>query len=724
MVTPVVARYDRRAMSLSRQILVGLVLGVLTGVFFGERAAFLQVGAEIFVKLLQMTVLPYVTVSLISGLGRLDLEQAKALGLKAGAVMVAMWVIALGAVLLFPFTFPSVQTASFFSTTLIESREPFDLVALYIPSNPFYSLANNIVPAVVLFSVVLGVALIPVPTKQRLLDVLDVINAAVSRANTLIARLTPFGIFAIAAAAAGTLAIDQLQRLEVYLIGYVAISLLISLWILPGLITAVTPLTYREVVGTMKDAVITAFMTSNLFIVLPMLIEQSQTLMRRHGLSRPQDTALPEVVVPASFNFPHVGKLLSLSFVLFAGWFSDAIVHVSDYPRLASTGLVVLFGNINAAIPFLLDLFRIPADTFQLFLATSVVNARFGTLMAVAHTIVMALVGSWAIAGRLEISAARLMRYAVISLGLTVATVVGARVLCAAAVSPTYDRDQMLMGMRLLTGRGPAKMVPAAGPTSAPASTLDRIRSGGVLHVCWLPDALPFVFVNSRQELVGLDVEMMQDLAEELNARAEFAQIPRAELTSALGGGACDITIGGIAVTASRAAEIRFSRPYVDETLAFVVRDDLRQVFSSWSAIRQRGRVRIGVPPVREFELKVRTQLPDAEIVHLSTADDVFKSLRGPLDAFTLTAERGSAWTLLHPELSVAVPLPGLVKVPLAYPIARKDDGFTTVVNTWIDLRVKDGLVERLYNRWILGRSEEERKPRWSIVHDVLHWAD
>ena len=141
-------------MSLSRQILVGLVLGVLTGVFFGERAAFLQVGAEIFVKLLQMTVLPYVTVSLISGLGRLDLEQAKALGLKAGAVMVAMWVIALGAVLLFPFTFPSVQTASFFSTTLIESREPFDLVALYIPSNPFYSLANNIVPAVVLFSVV------------------------------------------------------------------------------------------------------------------------------------------------------------------------------------------------------------------------------------------------------------------------------------------------------------------------------------------------------------------------------------------------------------------------------------------------------------------------------------------------------------------------------------------------------------------------------------------
>ena len=141
---------------------------------------------------------------------------------------------------------------------------------------------------------VLGVALIAVPTKQRLLDVLDVINAAVSRANTLIARLTPFGIFAIAAAAAGTLAVDQIERLQVYLIGYVAISLLISLWILPGLITALTPLTYREVVGTMKDALMTAFMTSNLFIVLPMLVEQSQALMRRHGLSRRKTPRCPK----------------------------------------------------------------------------------------------------------------------------------------------------------------------------------------------------------------------------------------------------------------------------------------------------------------------------------------------------------------------------------------------------------------------------------------------
>ncbi len=94
-----------------------------------------------------------------------------------------LWAVALGAVLLFPLMFPRLETAAFFSTTLLEEREPFDLVGLYIPANPFHSLANNIVPAVVLFSLVLGVALIGIPGKTRLLDVLAVIGAAVSQGD-------------------------------------------------------------------------------------------------------------------------------------------------------------------------------------------------------------------------------------------------------------------------------------------------------------------------------------------------------------------------------------------------------------------------------------------------------------------------------------------------------------------------------------------------------------
>jgi Na+/H+-dicarboxylate symporter len=160
-------------MSFTKRILCGLAAGVLAGLFFGERAAALKWAADGFVKLLQMTVLPYVTISIIGSLGKLRADEAKVLGKRTAVVIAGFWAVALLFALLIPVTFPQVENASFYSTTLVERRPPFNFVDLYIPSNPFYSLANNIVPAVVLFSVMVGVALIGVPRKQVLVDLLS-----------------------------------------------------------------------------------------------------------------------------------------------------------------------------------------------------------------------------------------------------------------------------------------------------------------------------------------------------------------------------------------------------------------------------------------------------------------------------------------------------------------------------------------------------------------------
>ena len=124
---------------------------------------------------------------------------------------------------------------------------------------------------------------------------------------------------------------------------------------------------------------------------------------------------LPDVIVPASFNFPHTGKLLSLSFVLFAGWFANVPIPFTSYPAFALTGWLTFFGSLSAAVPFLLDVFRIPADTFQLFLATGVINQRFGSLLAAVHTVVVGLLGSAAIAGAIRFDVRRITRYLVIT---------------------------------------------------------------------------------------------------------------------------------------------------------------------------------------------------------------------------------------------------------------------------------------------------------------------
>ena len=184
---------------------------------------------------------------------------------------------------------------------------------MFIPSNPFGSLANNIVPAVVLFSVFIGVALVGVERKQVLLDVFAVAKEALSIATKFVVGLTPYGIFAIAANTAGTLNIEQVARIQVYLITYVAVALLVALWVLPGLIPALTPFRYREVLGPTRDALITVFMAADLFIVLPILIQACKELLDRHRLVDETTRTLSDVIVPTSLPWKTAGIIANRS---------------------------------------------------------------------------------------------------------------------------------------------------------------------------------------------------------------------------------------------------------------------------------------------------------------------------------------------------------------------------------------------------------------------------
>jgi Na+/H+-dicarboxylate symporter/ABC-type amino acid transport substrate-binding protein len=722
-------------MTFSRKVLVGLGAGIATGLVLGEFVAPLKIVADGFVKLLQMTVLPYVTISIISSLGGLSLSQARRLGLRGGAVVLALWALAFALTLLMPLAFPPTETASFFSTTLVEQQAPFDFVDLYIPANPFNALANNVVPAVVLFSVVIGVALVGVERKAALLEVLQTVSTAIARATRAVVSLTPYGLFAIAAVAAGTLTIQQLQRIQLYVLTYVAIALIVALWVMPGLISALTGIRVRDLFARTRDSLLVAFVAADLFIVLPGLIEACKDLLERRAHAAPADPqraieevkAGPDVIVPVSFNFPHTGKLLSLSFIPFAAWFADASLPWRDYPQLLAAGLLSFFGSLNSAVPFLLDLFHLPADTFQLFLATGAINSRFGTLVAAMHTITVAILGSVALAGGLRWHARKVLRFGLVTTLIVIATLAGIRVLFATVLRQEFAGADVVYGMQPLFGGSPMRLASVVPPEPPPgalnSSVLDTIHSRGALHVGVLPDRMPFAFQNRSGELVGMDVELARALADDLGVRVEFFQADYDVLPDLLTKGAVDIVMSGVTITPDRVAKILFSMPYLDETLAFVVRDHLRDRFRTWDAIRELGAVRIGVPDLALFRRAVSTRAPRAVIVPLRRTEELFKEDDG-LMAYVLPAERGSVFTLLHPSYSVVVPQPDTIKLPIAYPVARNDERWVTFINTWLELKRRDGTIDALYRHWILGQNATASRPRWSVVRNVLGWVE
>jgi ABC-type amino acid transport substrate-binding protein len=224
---------------------------------------------------------------------------------------------------------------------------------------------------------------------------------------------------------------------------------------------------------------------------------------------------------------------------------------------------------------------------------------------------------------------------------------------------------------------------------------------------------------------VGFDIDLAHRLAREMGVTLAFVPVDRERMSEQLAEGYCDLVMSGVIVTTGRARAMLFSDSYLDETLAFVVPDDQREQYATWGAMRDRGPLTIAVPDVPYYVDKLRDLLPRAVIqVHADGIESLFDRRRTPVDALALPAERGSAWTLMYPQYSVVVPGPDPIRLPLAYPIGKRDQQLANFVNTWIALKRKDGTLDAAYKHWILGQDTTPRQPRWSIVRNVLHWIE
>jgi Na+/H+-dicarboxylate symporter/ABC-type amino acid transport substrate-binding protein len=714
-------------LSLSAQVFIALGLGILAGLFFGELVQPLQVVGQVFIGLLQMTVLPYILVSLIAGIGKLSYPEMRMLAVQGGRIVLVFWAIALAITVAFTATLPDWESATFFSSSLVETPEPADLVELYIPSNPFFSLSGSIVPAIVLFSLAIGLAIIGVPNKGHFIDNLDVLGEAIMRIAGFVARLAPIGVFALIATAAGTLDVDALGRLQVYILTYIGAALLLSFWVLPALVGVLTPIKSGRMLSACQDALVTAFATGSLLIVLPLLAERMKELLREARISTQEGESAVDLVVPINFNLPNLGKLMSLAFVPFAGWFAGSSVSLEQFPLFLVSGLLSFFGEVVVALPFLLDLMQIPADMFQLFLAVDVFTGRFGTLLAGVHTIVLGLLTAAAVSGQLRWHWPRLSRYLLVSAVLTIALFGGLRFFFEVVVPQEYREYEKLVTMDLAVTRVDTDIVVAdeIEPLNIErGSRMAAIRERGVLRVGYLQDALPFMYRNDKGRIVGLEADLAHLLAGELGVDLKFVEVENRDIGRQLKSGRIDIMMGGLLITPERALEVHFTQPHLNSTLALIVADHDRSRFDSNKKLRALSDVRIAAVNLPYYGRFVNRHLPDIEIVELESSRQFFTAEPGEYDALLFSAEAGSAWTIIHPRYSVVVPKPRTITAPIALGLPRDAPLLADFVETWLTLQREAGVLDRLQAYWIHGEGAESTEPRWSVIRNVLGWME
>ncbi len=391
---------------------------------------------------------------------------------------------------------------------------------------------------------------------------------------------------------------------------------------------------------------------------------------------------------------------------------------------LGGAGLLATFGSINTAIPFLLDLVRIPADLFQLFVVAGVLNSRFGSMAAAMHTLVIAVLGTSLITGRVRFHKARLLRYAVLSTVLVAVFLAGTRLLLGRVLPEPATRAQVLAAIEPRAPFPPTTTLvdlpPPPDPTPPRGTRLAWVRSTGRLRVGFDPDSIPWAFLNGAGTPVGFDTELAHQLAFGLGVRLEHVVVSRDRFAEALASGQLDLVMSGIRVSARATELVGFSRPYAQEEIAFLVPDHRREEFADVSVLRTRH-LRIALLGRPEWLEAMARALPNAEAVPVRSPAE-FVEGRVKADALLTSWERACAWSLLYPELSPALPEPRFGRFSLAYAVPRGEPELLNMIDTFIDVQRANGRLESARAHWILGEATRVHGPRWSIARDVLGW--
>ena len=693
---------------LSVQIISAMFIGLLLGYYFSVTYSVIDNTANAFVTSLQMTVLPYIILSLIVGLGGLTQSKAKKISKQSLFIILMMICLVLFFIFSTPLSFPDWQNAEFYSSNTIKIAPELSLIDLFISANPFHAFSNTLVPAVVFFSICMGLGLMQIKSKTQTILVLSNLQQAVANINNFIMKFAPLGVFCIGWRAAATLDASQLDGLVVYMMSATVLVTLLCFVVFPSVVATITPFGYREIVRVCREPMITAFATGSFFSVIPMIVENTKKLLKNKYPHDADLERISEVIVPISFSLPVGGKLLALLFVLFGAWFSGAHISLSDHVNLAIAGLPQLFGSTTLAMQNLLELFNVSGAMFDFYLvAENLIGGRLSAIFSVVFSSCLPLLIATAMLKRFTIKWRVLARNLAIIPLISLITFVSLR-FSFDSISHQYqgytkfiERDFLFSDVKsTYLKNSPSNLV----TTSSFSSVLTRVQQRGFIRIGYFRDDLPYAFHNNKGKLVGFDIEIMNLLAKDLGVSIEFVRVFHHEAEALLQSGYLDITTG-IPVIPDNMIKFTLTVPYSTQSLAFIVKDERRVEFNNWSEIIDNKDLTIGIPETFFYQKAVERNFIYNKAWEISTPRLFFKEKYEHIDGMLFGAAAASAWSLLHPEYTVIVPKPVLAPLSMAFPINHNDQAFELFMRNWLEMKQQSKVIDQLFNYWISNQA-------------------
>ena len=313
----------RFRLTLTHQIFIGLVLGVIVGGIINNHYAvtlndpqralaigkYFQPFSTIFLNLIKMIIAPLIFATLVAGIaGAGHFKAVGRMGLRAIIYFEVVTTIALLIGLLAVNTIkPGVgATLSGEKSTMAASAQTWDQIIVHaIPTSVIDAMAKGDVLQIVVFSIIFAIALGMIGEKGRpVITLCEGIAETMFKFTNIIMYYAPIGVFAAIAYLVSAFGVRQLQNLAWLIVTlYVALAFFFVAVLLPVAWLFKVPI--RKFFKAVREPAIIAFSTTSSEAALPRAME----VMERLGCPR----RIVTFILPLGYTFNLDGTTLYLS---------------------------------------------------------------------------------------------------------------------------------------------------------------------------------------------------------------------------------------------------------------------------------------------------------------------------------------------------------------------------------------------------------------------------
>jgi polar amino acid transport system substrate-binding protein len=237
-----------------------------------------------------------------------------------------------------------------------------------------------------------------------------------------------------------------------------------------------------------------------------------------------------------------------------------------------------------------------------------------------------------------------------------------------------------------------------------------RIKAAGELRIAMTADLWPpFFYLNKKNELAGLDIDLATEIARRLGVQVRFVREAKTfdEIVTMVVERRADIAVAYLSDTLDRAKLVRFTRPYaqvkpavlINRTLAGAARrghDHLSILNHPTSTVGvTKGSSAEGFAAADYPLAKIVSYETWAEITHDVASEKLMGGVSDEIDA--------KSWQTAHPEGAIAVETIIREGPPDTMGIAvnRADRHLLYWLNHFLTLKDSDGSLRRLHARYI-----------------------